>query len=93
MKKRKDVSDQLSDEQRAAIAKFTKDVKKAMPHITTIGQVAKQMHQELINAPTWYLAQAPKPPGFADPPPEQWSVGHAKVNYVDHIETSQDGDQ
>lgn len=85
--------DELSDEQRAAVAKFRKDVRKALPHIATIGNVAKGVYQEFIDAPGWHLGQAPKPCGFEDPPSEQWSVGHAKVNYVDHIETSQDGDQ
>lgn len=85
--------DELSDEQRAAVAKFRKDVTKAAPHIATIGHVAKGVYQEFIDAPGWHLAEAPKPAGFCDPPPEQWSVGHAQVNYVDHIKTSQDLDQ
>jgi len=84
---------ELTPEQRAAVAKFKKDVKKVLPHIRTMGQVAKQVHQEFINAPTWYLAEAPKPYGFQEPPPQQWSVGHAKINYVDHVKTHQDGDQ
>jgi hypothetical protein len=91
--KKCDHIDELSDEQRAAVAKFRKDVEKVLPHMKTMGQVAKQVYQEFINAPTWHLAEAPKPPGFEDPPSQQWSVGHAKINYVDHIKTSLDGDQ
>jgi hypothetical protein len=85
--------DELSDEQRAAVTKFKKDVTKVLPHIATIGHVAKGVHQQFIDAPGWHLAEAPKPAGFSEPGPEQWSVGHAEINYVDHIKTSQDGDQ
>ena len=74
----------LDAEQKAALARFQQDFNKALPHITAVGAAAKRLHQEMVSAPYWQIADTQKP----DDAPEQqmWSVGHAKVNYVDHIE-------
>lgn len=80
----------LSGEQRAALVDFAKTFKKAAPNIARTTAVARRIHHEVINAPALNIAEAPKPPAFVQPPPELWSVGHAKVNYVDHIETRQE---
>jgi hypothetical protein len=75
----------LNNEQRAALAKFQKDLKTAMPHIAEMGQTAKRLHQNMIDAPFWRVVETPKPDEVEELKP--WTVGHAKVNYVDHIET------
>jgi len=71
-------------EQKLALAQFQKDFTKALPQITALGQTAKAVHQSMVDAPFWRVVDAPKPEGAEEP--EMWSVGHAKVNYVDHIE-------
>jgi hypothetical protein len=73
----------LSGEQRAALDKFQKDFQTAMPHMAAMAQTAKQLHHSMINAPVWRIVDTPKPDEVEDP--QMWSVGHAKVNYVDHI--------
>jgi hypothetical protein len=74
----------LSDEQRAALGKFQKDFKTAMPHMVELAEAAKRVHQAMIDAPMWRVVDTPKPDEAEEP--KMWSVGHAKVNYVDHIE-------
>jgi hypothetical protein len=80
---------QVTPEQREALGQYQRDFRKALPYITELAQSAKQMHQALVDAPMWSIVQNPKPEGAQDKP-ELWSVGHAKVNYVDHIETTND---
>jgi hypothetical protein len=75
----------LSGEQLAALGKFQKDLKTAMPHMVAMAQAAKRLHQEMIDAPLWRVVETPKPDEVEEP--EMWSVGHAEVNYVDHIKT------
>lgn len=75
----------LSGEQLAALGKFQKDLKTTMPHMQAMAQAAKRVHQAMIDAPVWRVVETPKPEDLAEPEP--WTVGHAKINYVDHIET------
>jgi len=84
------IDKELSNQERAAVAKFTADLKKSMPSIFAVGQVARQVYQDFVDAPVWHIADAPKGVDFTEPGPQIHSVGHAKVNYVDHIETRQD---
>lgn len=84
---KRDSKIQVTAEQREALGKYQKDFRKALPHITELAQSAKNMHQALIDAPLWSINQNPRPEGTQDKP-ELWTVGHAKVNYVDHIETT-----
>lgn len=73
----------LSGEQQAALGTFQKDLKKVMPHMAAMAQAAKRLNQAMIDAPYWRVVETPKPDEVEEP--EMWTVGHAKVNYVDHI--------
>lgn len=86
---KRDSKIQVTGEQRAALEQYQKDFRKALPHITELAVAAKNMHKALVDAPLWSVVQNPKPDGTQDKP-ELWSVGHAKVNYVDHIKTTED---
>lgn len=79
----------VTPEQREALGKYQRDFKAAMPHITELATAAKGMHDALLGAPLWRVTEAPKPEGL-QPKPELWSVGHAEVNYVEHIKTTND---
>lgn len=90
---------QLTAAERAALIDFAATYKKARPNVSRTAAMAKRIHRELINAPMLGIGDTPKPSGFSEqpPPPEIWTVGHAQVNYVDHIdvgttETGQDND-
>lgn len=80
----------VTPEQREALGKYQKDFMAAAPHIAELATAAKQMHQAIVDAPLWRVVENPKPDAAQDKPPELWSVGHAKVNYVDHIKTTND---
>jgi hypothetical protein len=79
----------VTPEQREALGKYQKDFQAALPHITELARSAKAMHQAIVDAPLWRVVENPKPEAAQDKP-ELWSVGHAKVNYVDHIKTTND---
>jgi hypothetical protein len=74
----------LSGEQQQTLGKFQKDLKTAMPHMVAMAQAAKRLNQAMIDAPMWRVVDTPKPDEIEEP--QMWSVGHAKVNYVEHIE-------
>lgn len=76
----------LTAEQRAALAKFAGDFQKAMPHMAAAAKTAQKVHQSMLDAPTWSLVENSKPTTPAEDP-QMWTVGHAQVNYVDHIDT------
>lgn len=76
----------LDDEQKQALGKFQKDFQTAMPAMQELARNAKAIHQAMIDAPMWNIMETPKPDTVTEQP-EMWSVGHAKVNYVDHIKT------
>lgn len=82
---------QLDGDQKLALGKFQKDFTRAMPHMVGMAQAAQRIHQDMVNAPNWRIADTPKPDEI--PEPKMWSVGHAKVNYVDHIDTVSEGTQ
>ena len=83
----------LNDEQKAAITKFQKDFKTVLPRIQESQVVAQRIFQEMLDAPTWQIAETERPERLG-PAEEQkvWTVGHAKVNYVDHIDIAGEGD-
>lgn len=85
MTKRKNNLHLLSGEQQKALGQFQKDFKQALPHMAAMANTAKKLHQAMIDAPFWRVVDTPKPDEA--PEPEMWSVGHAQVNYVDHIKT------
>ena len=76
----------LTDAERQALQEFAATYKRARPNIVKTAALAKRIHRELINAPVIGIGDGPKPPGMTASPPEMWTVGHAQVNYVDHIE-------
>jgi hypothetical protein len=77
----------LSDEQINALHQFQRDFGKAYPQIQQAQVAAQRIFQEMVNAPTWQIAEGQKPHYAPEPEPQEWKVGHAKVNYVDKIET------
>lgn len=82
----------LSGQQREELGKFQKDLNKAMPHMMEMATTAKRLNQAMIDTPLWRVVDnapvQPQPEDFEEP--KMWTVGHAKVNYVDHIKTSAD---
>lgn len=79
----------LDADQQRALAKFQRDFQSVLPQMRHLAETVKGVHRGMVNAPVWKVADAPKP----DEPvqePGVWSVGHAQVNYVDHINTSED---
>lgn len=91
MTKRRNNIHMLDGEQKAALGKFQKDFGKALPHMVEMAEAAKRLNQAMIDAPLWRVVETPKPDHVEEP--EMWSVGHAKVNYVDHIDTKSEGMQ
>jgi hypothetical protein len=81
----------LTIEERQAVMKFQRDAQKAMPKIVETAQAAQRVFAEMRDAPVWKLAETPRPQGVSEP--KLWTVGHAKVNYVDHIELKTEGAQ
>lgn len=73
----------LNLEQRQALADFAKHMQDNKRIYAETAQMAKRIHQELLDAPQWRIAETPKP----DDAPEQqvWEIGPPKVNFVDHI--------
>lgn len=80
----------LTMKEREAVQDFAATYQKALPNMQIARAVAQRVYSEMIKAPVMGIVEAPKPQEFSQPPPEMWTVGHANVNYVDHIETEQD---
>lgn len=74
----------LTGEQKSALGKFQKDFQTALPHMQQMARTAQELHRNMIDAKVWKIQDVPKPPEA--PEQQLWSVGHAQVNYVDHIE-------
>lgn len=75
----------LDGEQKQALGKYQKDFQTALPHMQQLAKTAQALHEHMIHAPVHRIVDLPKP---EDAPEQQaWSVGHAQVNYVDHIKT------
>lgn len=75
----------LDGQQRGALGQYAKDFQTALPHMQAFAKTAQRLHKEMVDAPVWRVVESPKP-GEQQQEPEMWSVGHAKINYVDHIE-------
>lgn len=80
----------LSGDQQQALGKFQKDLKTAMPHMVEMATAAKRLHQGMLDAPFWRVMDGPRPDEAEEP--QEWTVGHAQVNYVDHIKTTMDNE-
>jgi hypothetical protein len=81
--------DDLSMEQRKALAKVQRDLQAAMPKMVEMGRVAQRTFQDLTTAQNWHISETPRPEHVSEPKP--WTVGHAQVNYVDKIELRTEG--
>lgn len=87
---------QLSMEQRIALQQWQQDMQKMWPEIQKAGVMAQRLFQEMIDAPQWQIAETERPEWHAAEnaecvgPHQLWTVGHAKVNYVDHIDVRSD---
>lgn len=74
----------LDGEQKQALGKFQDDLKTALPRMQDMARTAQKLHRSMVDAPVWRVLDTPKPDEIEAP--EMWSVGHAQVNYVEHIE-------
>lgn len=81
--------DDLSMEQRKALAKVQRDMQAAMPKMIEMGRAAQRTFEELTTAPTWHISETPRPEKVSEP--KLWTVGHAQVNYVDKIDLRSEG--
>lgn len=81
--------DDLSMEQRKALAKVQRDLQAAMPKMVEAGRTAQRMFEDLKNAQNWQISETPRPEQVSEPKP--WTVGHAQVNYVDKIDLRTEG--
>jgi hypothetical protein len=82
----------LNDEQKAAVLKFQKDFQKVLPRIQESQMVARRIFQEMVDAPTWQIAETERPEHMPEPDEQVWTVGHAQVNEVDHIDIGEDSE-
>ena len=91
-KRYKRIRGDLSPEQQRALAEWQRTFQKAHPLMLETQSVARRLWQEVINATEWKIAESHVPEHMKEQveQPEQWSVGHAKVNYVDHIDIKED---
>lgn len=87
-KRRNEARVPLPQEQQDALTQWQKDFQNALPSIQQAAGLAQRIFQEVIDAPTWQIVDGRQPEDFS--PPEPWTVGHAKVNHVDHIEIKGD---
>lgn len=95
-KRYKAVRGDLSEPQQHALLEWQKTYQKAHPLILETQSVAKRLWQELLSADEWRISETVVPEHRKEDiealPDERWSVGHAKVNFVDHIDVQGDGD-
>jgi hypothetical protein len=77
----------LDNNQQQALDQFQKDFKTVLPHMQGMAQTAKELRDRMVKAPVWRIIENPKPDDQPVQEPEMWTVGHAKVNYVDNIKT------
>lgn len=75
----------LSFEQRQALAKWQKDFKHVLPSIMQAAAIEQRLFQEMLDAPTWQIAETERPEHIQEDP-KPWTVGHAQVNEVDKID-------
>lgn len=75
----------LDDDQATALTTWQSDFKRAYPAMQEAAAVAQRLFQELYDAPRWDLVDSEKPQwAQQQDEPEEWTVGHAKVNITDN---------
>ena len=75
----------ITAEQNAALQKWIRDFKKVAPEIAKAAVVEQRLFQEMLDASTWQIAETQQPEHITEEP-KTWTVGHAQVNEVDHID-------
>jgi hypothetical protein len=80
----------LTIEQQQAITQFQKDFHARLQPMRETRAVAQRIWQETVDAPRWRIAETTRPEHLPEEPPQLWTVGHAKVNYVDKIDSRRD---
>lgn len=75
----------LMPDQQAALQKWIRDFQAVAPEILKTAAIEQRLFQEMLDAPTWQLVETERPEEITEEP-EPWTVGHAKVNYVDNID-------
>jgi hypothetical protein len=80
----------MTPDQQAALTKWQKDFRTVWPQMQKTGVLAQRIFKEMVDAPQWQIAETERPEGVSEP--QMWTVGHAKVNYVDHIDTRGDSE-
>lgn len=75
---------QLSPAQQTALIEFQKEFRAAWPIMQEASVAAQRIFQETLDAPKWAIVD--NEPDKPYEKPEMWTVGHAKINYVDHID-------
>lgn len=81
----------LSPEQKESLTQWQKDFKKVFPAIQQSAGIAQRLFQEVMDAPIWQINEGPQLEEQVEPP-KPWTVGHAKVEYVNRIETKGDSE-
>lgn len=74
----------MTGEQNEALQKWVRDFQTIAPEIVKAAVVEQRLFQEMLDASTWQIAETERPEHIAEPKP--WTVGHAQVNEVDHID-------
>jgi hypothetical protein len=84
----------LTGEQQAALTDFQKTVRAVAPKVAEANMVAQRLFQEMVDSPEWRIIETPEEYRLGEDGkpamPEVWKTGHAKVNYVDHIDSRRD---
>jgi hypothetical protein len=80
----------LTTDQQQAIIQFQKDFHERLRPMQETRGVAERIWRETVDAPRWRIAETTRPDHLSEEPPQLWTVGHAKVNYVDKIDSRRD---
>jgi hypothetical protein len=79
---------EMSPEERAALRDWAEQYKKVQPEMERMAKAAKEIHRQMVDAPTWRVVEGQPLPGAEKPslPTDLWNTGGPTINYVDHIE-------
>ncbi len=90
-KPQKVIRTHLDPAQFAALQQFQKDYVEWFPKMQEAAAVSQELFKQIKESPMWRIAESVRPDHVPEPTqPQEWKVGHAKVNYVDKIETGVD---
>jgi hypothetical protein len=82
------VLQEMSPEERAALAEWARQYQKVQPELQRMAATAKEIHRRMVEAPQWSIVEGEPLPGAEKPslPDDLWNTGGPTINYVDHIE-------